>query len=111
MVSFGETQSEFAVPGDRSLGCLVICHKQLGDLTLLVPAMAKLVEVYGGVDLLTRSGHAAGGRSGLAASDLHMELLLELVRGNAELASETANRVRFHAAKENGARYSRLLRE
>jgi hypothetical protein len=24
---------------------LVICHKQLGDLTLLEPAMAKLVEV------------------------------------------------------------------
>jgi len=55
--------------------------------------------------------HAAGEQSGLVASDLHMALLLELVRGNAELASETANRMRFHAAKENGARYSALLRE
>ena len=59
MVSPGETQSESAALGVRSLGCLVICHKQLGDLTLLEPAMAKLAEVYGGVDLLTRSGHAA----------------------------------------------------
>ena len=45
MVSLGETQSESAAPGVRSLGCLVICHKQLGDLTLLEPAMAKLAEV------------------------------------------------------------------
>jgi ADP-heptose:LPS heptosyltransferase len=35
--------------------CLVICHKQLGDVTLLEPALAKLVAHYGSVDLLTRS--------------------------------------------------------
>ena len=54
---------------------------------------------------------AAGAQGGLAASDLHMGLLLELVRGNAELASETATRLRFHAAKEMGARFSRALGE
>jgi hypothetical protein len=55
--------------------------------------------------------HAAGEQSGLAASDLHMGLLLELVRGNADLASETATRLRLHAAKENGARFSHVLGE
>ena len=59
MVSPNVTQPETAPFSGGPLGCLVICHKQLGDLTLLEPAMAKLVEVYGGVDLLTRSGHAA----------------------------------------------------
>lgn len=59
MVSPNVTQPETALPSGGPLGCLVICHKQLGDLTLLEPAMAKLVEVYGGVDLLTRSGHTA----------------------------------------------------
>ena len=55
--------------------------------------------------------HAAGEQSGLAASDLHMGLLLELVRGNADLASETVTRLRLHAAKENGARFSHVLGE
>ena len=59
MVSPNVTQPKTAPFSGGPLGCLVICHKQLGDLTLLEPAMAKLVEVYGGVDLLTRSGHAA----------------------------------------------------
>ena len=42
-----------------------------------------------------------GEQSGLAASDMHMHmaLLLELVRGNAELASD---RMRLNAAQENG---------
>ncbi len=38
---------------------LVICHKQLGDMTLLEPALRKLVATTGRpVELLTRSGHA-----------------------------------------------------
>lgn len=38
---------------------LVICHKQLGDVALLEPALAKIRAASGGrVDLLTRSGHA-----------------------------------------------------
>jgi hypothetical protein len=54
---------------------------------------------------------AAGAQGGLAASDMHMGLLLELVRGNAQLASETATRLRMHAAKESGARHSHVLGE
>lgn len=38
---------------------LVICHKQLGDMTLLEPALHKLASAAGRpVELLTRSGHA-----------------------------------------------------
>jgi ADP-heptose:LPS heptosyltransferase len=38
---------------------LVICHKQLGDMTLLEPTLAKLSAAAGRpVELLTRSGHA-----------------------------------------------------
>jgi ADP-heptose:LPS heptosyltransferase len=38
---------------------LVICHKQLGDMTLLEPTLAKLAAAAGRpVELLTRSGHA-----------------------------------------------------
>lgn len=38
---------------------LVICHKQLGDMTLLEPTLAKLHAAAGRpVELLTRSGHA-----------------------------------------------------
>ncbi len=38
---------------------LVICHKQLGDMVLLEPALARLADAHGGpVHLLTRSGHA-----------------------------------------------------
>lgn len=38
---------------------LVICHKQLGDMTLLEPALRKLSLAAGRpVELLTRSGHA-----------------------------------------------------
>ncbi len=38
---------------------LVICHKQLGDMTLLEPALARLAASFGGpVEVLTRSGHA-----------------------------------------------------
>lgn len=38
---------------------LVICHKQLGDMTLLEPTLAKLALAAGRpVELLTRSGHA-----------------------------------------------------
>jgi ADP-heptose:LPS heptosyltransferase len=38
---------------------LVICHKQLGDMTLLEPALHKLAQAAGRpVELLTRSGHA-----------------------------------------------------
>jgi len=37
----------------------VICHKQLGDMTLLEPALRKLSLAAGRpVELLTRSGHA-----------------------------------------------------
>ncbi len=43
-------------PGAR---VLVICHKQLGDMTLLEPALRKLSLAAGRpVELLTRSGHA-----------------------------------------------------
>ena len=54
---------------------------------------------------------AAGEQGGLAASDLQMGLLLELVRGNAQLAAESATRMRLHAARELGARYSSVLGE
>lgn len=38
---------------------LVICHKQLGDVALLEPALASIRAASGGpIDLLTRSGHA-----------------------------------------------------
>lgn len=38
---------------------LAICHKQIGDLVLLEPALAKLASATGQpVELLTRSGHA-----------------------------------------------------
>lgn len=43
----------------KSARVLVICHKQLGDMTLLEPALRKLSLAAGRpVDLLTRSGHA-----------------------------------------------------
>lgn len=41
-------------------GCYVVFHKQLGDLLLLQPAIARLLAHHGGpVRLLTRSGHEA----------------------------------------------------
>jgi len=42
----------------RSGGCLAICHKQLGDLILLEPALSKLSCAFDGrLALVTRSGH------------------------------------------------------
>lgn len=41
------------------MSALAICHKQIGDLVLLEPALAKLAAASGqSVKLLTRSGHA-----------------------------------------------------
>ncbi len=43
----------------RAQKILVICHKQLGDMVLLEPALARLAAAAGRpVELLTRSGHA-----------------------------------------------------
>jgi ADP-heptose:LPS heptosyltransferase len=40
-------------------GCYAVFHKQLGDLVLLEPALAKLCEYHGApVECMTRSGHA-----------------------------------------------------
>lgn len=40
-------------------GCYVVFHKQLGDLLLLEPALAKLRDHYGApVSVMTRAGHA-----------------------------------------------------
>ncbi len=42
----------------RAQKILVICHKQLGDMVLLEPALARLAAAGRPVELLTRSGHA-----------------------------------------------------
>ena len=40
-------------------GCYAVFHKQLGDLVLLEPTLAKLCEHHGApVECMTRSGHA-----------------------------------------------------
>ena len=43
---------------DRMPGCYAVFHKQLGDLVLLEPTLAKLREHHGApVDCMTRRGH------------------------------------------------------
>ena len=40
-------------------GCYAVFHKQLGDLVLLEPTLAKLCEHHGApVECMTRGGHA-----------------------------------------------------